>query len=224
MNVITPPLNIEQARFNMIEQQIRPWDVLDFRVLDALRSVHREFFVPDIFRIQAFSDVMLPLAHGQFMMSPVVEGRLLQALNVQDGERVLELGTGSGFLTACFAHLGGHVTSVEIFERISEQARRVLNDQGYASVILETGDASQGWNDQHVYDVIAITGALPVVPETYKQKLSVRGRLFAVVGEEPAMQAILVTRVSEDEWRVDSLFETSLPYFINAVPAPKFSF
>jgi protein-L-isoaspartate(D-aspartate) O-methyltransferase len=224
MNLITPTLNVEQARFNMIEQQIRPWDVLDFRVLDALRSVRRECFVSDDYRSQAFSDVMLPLAHGQCMMSPVVEGRVLQALNVQEGERVLELGTGSGFLAACLAQMGGHVTSVEIFENLSEQARRVLNEQGYSAVSLETGDVSQGWNDQHVYDVIAITGALPTIPEVYKQKLSIGGRLFAVVGHEPAMQAVLVTRDAESEWHLDSLFETSLPYFVNAVPAAKFSF
>jgi len=224
MNAITPSLNVEQARFNMIEQQIRPWDVLDFRVLDALRSVCRESFVSNEYRLQAFSDVMLPLAQGQYMMSPVVEGRVLQALNVQQGERVLELGTGSGFLAACLAQMGGHVTSVEIFEDISEQARRVLNEQGYSAVNLETGDASQGWNDQHVYDVIAITGALPMLPEAYKQKLSVGGRLFAVVGQEPAMQAVLVTRDSENEWRMDSLFETSLPYLVNAEPTQKFSF
>ena len=224
MNVITPSLNVEQARFNMIEQQIRPWDVLDFRVLDALRSVRRECFVSDDYRSQAFSDVMLPLAHGQCMMSPVVEGRVLQALNVQQGERVLELGTGSGFLAACLAQMGGHVTSVEIFEDLSEQARHVLDKQGYSAVSLETGDASQGWNDQHVYDVIAITGAMPTLPEAYKQKLSVGGRLFAVVGQEPAMQAVLITRDAENEWRMDSLFETSLPYFINAAPVEKFSF
>lgn len=224
MNVTTPALNLEQARFNMIEQQIRPWDVLDFRVLDALRSVRREFFVASEYRLQAFSDVMLPLAHGQCMMSPVVEGRVLQALNVQEGERVLEVGTGSGFMAACLAQMGGHVTSVEIFDDISEEARRVLNEQGYTEVNLETGDASQGWNDQHVYDVIAITGGLTTLPEAYKQKLSVGGRLFAVLGYEPAMQSVLLTRESENEWHVDSLFETSLPYFINADPVPKFSF
>jgi len=223
MNVITPSLNVEQARFNMIEQQIRPWDVLDFRVLDALRSVCRERFVPNEYSLQAFSDVMLPLAHEQCMMSPVVEGRVLQALNVQEGERVLEIGTGSGFLAACLAQMGGNVTSVEIFDDISDQARLVLNEQGYSAVKLETGDASQTWNDQHIYDVIAITGGL-TTPEAYKQKLSVGGRLFAVVGQEPAMQAVLVTRDSENEWRMDSLFETSLPYLINAEPTQKFSF
>ncbi len=224
MNVITPSLNVEQARFNMIEQQIRPWDVLDFRVLDALRNVRREFFVPSNYQIQAFSDVMLPLAHGQCMMSPIVEGRALQALDVQQGERVLEIGTGSGFFAACLSQMGGSVTSVEIFEDMAQQARDVLNEQGYTTVILETGDASQGWNDHHAYDAIAITGAMPMLPDTYKEKLSVGGRLFAVVGQEPAMQALMVTRESENKWRTDSLFETSLPYLINVAPAAKFSF
>lgn len=224
MNAITPTQSLEQARFNMIEQQIRPWDVLDFRVLDALRHVHRECFVPNAYRSQAFSDVMLPLLHDQCMMSPVVEGRVLQALLVQEGERVLDVGTGSGFLAACFSQMGGLVTSVDIFTELSEQAQHALNEQGYSDVVLETGDASQGWNDHHTYDVIAITGAIPAILGAYKLKLNVGGRLFAVVGQEPAMQAVLVTREAENQWREDSLFETSLPYLVNAVPAETFSF
>ena len=224
MNVSTPALNIEQARFNMVEQQVRPWDVLDARVLQALRSVRREVFVPQEFALQAFSDVMLPLRQGQHMMSPVVEGRVLQALSVQEGERVLEIGTGSGFLAACFSQLGAVVTSVEIFSDLSELAQKTLNEEGYSNVVLETGDASQGWNDHHTYDVIAITGALPSIPETFKKKLNVGGRLFAVVGKEPAMEAMLVTRNTENDWQIQSLFETSLPYLLHAVPAVKFSF
>ena len=224
MNVSTPALNIEQARFNMVEQQVRPWDVLDARVLQALRSVRREVFVPQEFALQAFSDVMLPLAQEQYMMSPVVEGRVLQALSVQEGERVLEIGTGSGFLAACFSQLGAVVTSVEIFSDLSELAQKTLNEEGYSNVVLETGDASQGWNDHHTYDVIAITGALPSIPETFKKKLNVGGRLFAVVGKEPAMEAMLVTRNTENDWQIQSLFETSLPYLLHAVPAAKFSF
>ncbi|HES76963.1 MAG TPA: protein-L-isoaspartate O-methyltransferase [bacterium] len=215
-------MNIEQARFNMIEQQIRPWDVLDSRVLDSLRRVRRECFVPDGYQAQAFTDVMLPLDHGQAMMSPVVEGRVLQALNVQEGERVLEIGTGSGFLAACLSQMGGVVTSVEIFPDLSEKARHVLDAQGYTSVELETGDASQGWNNHHLYSVIAITGAVSTIADAYKYQLSVGGRLFAVVGQEPAMQAVLVTRDTENEWRFQSLFETSLPYLINSVPTPRF--
>ena len=224
MNVSTPALNIEQARFNMVEQQVRPWDVLDARVLQALRSVRREVFVPQEFALQAFSDVMLPLAQGQYMMSPVVEGRVLQALSVQEGERVLEIGTGSGFLAACFSQLGAVVTSVEIFSDLSELAQKTLNEEGYSNVVLETGDASQGWNDHHTYDVIAITGALPSIPEAFKKKLNVGGRLFAVVGKEPAMEAMLVTRNTENDWQTQSLFETSLPYLLHVVPAAKFSF
>lgn len=224
MNVTMPALNIEQARFNMIEQQIRPWDVLDARVLQALRNVRREFFVPHEFSIQAFSDVMLPLAHDQYMMSPVVEGRVLQALSVQEGERVLEIGTGSGFLTACFSQLGALVTSVDIFSDLSELALKTLNEQGYSNITLETGDASQGWNDHHSYDVIAITGAMPSTLEAYKKKLNIGGRLFTVVGKEPAMQAMLVTRNTENEWQNQSLFETFLPYLLHAEPAVKFSF
>ncbi|MGD9889018.1 MAG: protein-L-isoaspartate O-methyltransferase [Halothiobacillaceae bacterium] len=224
MNVSTPALNLEQARFNMVEQQVRPWDVLDARVLQALRSVRREVFVPQEFAQQAFSDVMLPLPHGQYMMSPVVEGRLLQALSVKEGERVLEIGTGSGFLAACFSQLGAVVTSVEIFSELSEQAQKKLIKEGYSNVVLETGDASQGWNDHHTYDVIAITGALPLIPETFKTKLNVGGRLFAVVGKEPAMEAMLLTRNTENDWQIKSLFETYLPYLVHAKPNVKFSF
>lgn len=216
--------NIEQARFNMIEQQIRPWDVLDQRVLDTLRFVKRENFVPVELSDQAFSDVMLPLSHGQFMMSPVVEGRMLQALAVQKDERVLEIGTGSGFIAACLTHMGGHVTSVDIFDDLSEQAQGTLEKQGFSSVLLETGDASEGWNDGHHYDVIAITGALPSVPEAYKQSLNIGGRLFVIVGAAPSMQVLLITRLTEISWRAESLFETVLPYLKHKKLKPHFEF
>ena len=224
MNASAPALNIEQARFNMVEQQVRPWDVLDFRVLETLRCVRREAFVPRGLVNQAFSDVMLPLDHDQFMMSPVVEGRMLQALAVQESERVLEIGTGSGFVTACLAKMGRHVTSVELFGSLSEQAQRVLVEQGCTNITLETGDASQGWNDRHTYDVIAITGAMDALPEEYKRKLNIGGRLFVVLGREPAMCAVLFTREAENVWREENLFETSLPYLVDAVPVKKFNF
>lgn len=212
-------LNIEQARFNMVEQQVRPWDVLDFRVLDTLRSVPREAFVPQALRSQAFSDVMLPIGHGQVMMPPVVEGRMLQALAVQPGEQVLEIGTGTGFTAACLAHMGGQVTSVDLFPEFTESARSRL-----PGVTLLTGDASAGWEDGKHYDVIAITGAMAELPEGYKQKLNVGGRLFVIVGQAPVMQALLITREAEDAWVSESLFETCLPHLVHAEPKPAFSF
>ncbi|MEW6765595.1 MAG: protein-L-isoaspartate O-methyltransferase [Pseudomonadota bacterium] len=217
-------LNVEQARFNMIEQQVRPWDVLDFRVLDTLRAVRREKFVPAALSEQAFSDTMLPIGHGQVMMPPVVEGRMLQALDAHPGEAVLEIGTGTGFTAACLAHMGGQVTSVDIFPDLTATARATLAEQGFGSVQLETGDASAGWDNGNRYDVIAITGALPNVPEAYKAKLNEGGRLFVIVGSAPVMQALLITRVAEDEWQTASLFETCLPYLVNAEPKPVFAF
>lgn len=218
------PSHTEQARFNMIEQQIRPWDVLDQRVLDTLRSVKREAFVPSELVEQAFSDVMLPLPRTQFMMPPVIEGRMLQALATRKDERVLEIGTGSGFMAACLTHMGGQVTTVEIFDDLSDHARRTLVQQGFSSVSLETGDASESWNDGHCYDVIAITGAMPHVPEAFKHKLNTGGRLFVVAGTAPSMQAMLITRVSEISWLTESLFETVLPYLIFKELKPRFEF
>ncbi|MEW6444668.1 MAG: protein-L-isoaspartate O-methyltransferase family protein [Pseudomonadota bacterium] len=221
-------LNVEQARFNMIEQQVRPWDVLDFRVLSTLRGVRREAFVPEALREQAFSDTMLPLGHGEVMMPPVVEGRMLQALDVQPGETVLEIGTGSGFTAACMAHMGGQVTSVEIHRDLSAAARVALDAQGFGAVSLETGDASVGWDNGRRYDVIAVTGALPAVPEAYKAMLNEGGRLFVIVGVAPVMQAMLMTRLPAGEdgevWQTESLFETCLPYLVHAQPKPVFTF
>lgn len=212
-------LNVEQARFNMVEQQVRPWDVLDFRVLDTLRAVRREDFVPPRLRELAFSDMMLPIGHGQVMMPPVVEGRMLQALAVQPGEQVLEIGTGTGFTAACLAHMGGQVTSVDIFAHFTEAARARL-----PGVTFATGDASVGWDDGRRYDVIAITGAMAEVPESYRLKLNEGGRLFVIVGDAPIMQALLITREGEDQWTCESLFETCLPHLIHAEPKPSFTF
>ena len=215
--------NAEQARFNMIEQQVRPWDVLDFRVLAALGAVRREDFVPQALREQAFSDTMLPIGHGQVMMPPVVEGRMLQALDVQPGEQVLEIGTGTGFTAACMTHMGGSVTSVDIFDDLAKGARESLSAHGFA-VAVEVGDASTGWDDGKRYDVIAITGAMTAIPESYKKKLNEGGRLFVIVGVAPVMQAMLVTREPEEQWNIESLFETSLPHLVHAEPKPAFSF
>ena len=216
-------IDLERARFNMIEQQVRPWDVLDQRVLDTLASVPREDFVPERYRRLAFCDVRIPLGHGQVMMNPNVEGRLLQALALQPGDTVLEVGTGSGFLCACLARLSGRVDSVDLFAEFTEGAGQSLRRHGIANVGLYTGDAVHDWGTR-AYDAIALTGALPFLPDSWRLRLSIGGRLFAVLGKPPIMEAILVTRLAEQEWSRESLFETELPYLIGASPNTDFEF
>ena len=213
-------LDFEKARFNMIEQQIRTWEVLDRRVLDVVASLPREDFVPERYRRLAYADLSLPIGHDQVMMPPKVEARMLQALDVQPADKVLEVGTGSGFVTACLARLGGHVHSVEILESFLGPARRRLEAHGITNVTLENGDAARGWSRHAPYDVIAVTGSLPEMEEAFKLQLAVGGRLFVIVGEEPVMEARLYTRVGEDAWSMDSLFETVVPPLINA-PRPR---
>ncbi|MDX1605952.1 MAG: protein-L-isoaspartate O-methyltransferase [Candidatus Competibacterales bacterium] len=216
-------IDFEQARFNMIEQQIRPWDVLDQRVLDTLAGVPREDFVPERYRRLAFADVRIPLGHGQVMMNPNVEGRLLQALTIRPTDSILEVGTGSGFLTACLARLGHEVDSVEIRPEFTERARTLLQRHGITSAHLYTDDAARDWGGR-LYDVIALTGALPELPDSWRRRLTVGGRLFAVVGEPPIMEARLVLRVGQQEWEQESLFETELPYLLNCERPAHFEF
>jgi protein-L-isoaspartate(D-aspartate) O-methyltransferase len=216
-------IDIEQARFNMIEQQIRPWEVLDQRVLDVLAGTPREAFVPPRYRNLAFADVAIPLGHGQVMMHPNVEGRLLQALNPQPHETILEVGTGSGYLCACLAKLGGRVTSVDIFPEFTGAALQRLHSHGLAQVLLETGDAARGWGRQR-YDVIALTASLPRLALPWREQLNLGGRLFVVVGEPPIMEALLITRVGDHEWLRQSLFDTELPPLITESASRTFEF
>lgn len=216
-------INIEQARFNMIEQQIRPWEVLDQRVLDVMTRTPREDFAPSRYRNLAFADVAIPLGHGQVMMRPNVEGRLLQALNPQPADTILEVGTGSGYLTACLAGLGGRVVSVDIVPEFTAAAEDQLNAHGVDNVTLYSGDAAQGWGDYR-YDVIALTGSLPVLPERWRQQLVIGGRLFVIIGQDPIMEALLITRLGEQEWTEESLFETQLPPLLNVEKPSRFEF
>lgn len=215
-------MNIEQARFNMVEQQIRTWEVLDQQVLDLMAEVPREDFVPAAYRNLAFADTCIPLEHGQSMMVPRVEARMLQALQVERDDRILEVGTGSGFVTALLARLGGHVTSIEILEALSSSARTKLDAHGIENVDLYTGDASHGWERAAPYDVIAVTGSLPVPEDRFQNNLAVGGRLFIVVGREPAMQALLITRNSESQWASECLFETVLPPLVGVEEPERF--
>ncbi len=198
------------AKTNMIKQQIRPWEVLDHRVLATLENIDREAFVGDDYRGLAYADCQIPLGHGARMLPPTVEGRMLQALAVGDSDRVLEIGCASGFVTACLARLAAHVTSQDTRAEIIEQARQNIAAQGIDNVefrqsTVESIESGASW------DVIAISGSLPEVPERARLALNQGGRLFVIVGHSPVMEALLITRVGDSEWTTRSLFETDLP-------------
>ncbi len=215
---------VRDARFNMIEQQIRPWDVLDQQVLDLIGEVRRVDFVPEEYRGLAYADFAVPIGHGQTMMRPVMEGRLLQALALHPTDAVLEVGTGSGYLTALLAKAARHVYSVDIVPGFKEAAEEKLALYGIHNVTLEVGDASRGWGRHGLYDAIAICGSLPELPEAFLQSMNRGGRLFAVLGAPPVMQAVLVRRVGENQWSREVLFETDLAPLINAPVRPRFVF
>jgi len=215
--------NVEQARQNMVENQVRTWDVLDLRVLDVLAAVPREEFVPARYRELAFADLALPLGAGEVMLKPVVEGRLLQAAAPGPQEDVLEIGTGSGFLTACLARLGRHVVSVEYREdfAIAARARLAATHAHNADVIVS--EAVHGFDPKAQFDVVVVGGAVHALPDRFRTWVRPGGRLFAFSGDSPAMQAMLHTRLDETHWRAESLFETDLPYLANAEPPRRFT-
>lgn len=217
-------LDIEQARFNMIEQQIRPWDVLDDQILNTLSGTPREAFVPEQYRALAFSDISVPLAHQQAMMPPKLEGKLLQSLTIRPSDSILEIGTGSGYLTACLAKLGNNVHSVDLYDDFIDQTRTRLEEQGIKNVTFEQGDAASGWKSDSGFDVVAVTGSLPVLHRGFHTLLNQGGRLFVIAGKPPIMQALLITRVGNQEWNQESLFETSIPALVNASEPDKFNF
>ena len=217
-------MNFEQARFNMVEQQVRTWEVLDERVLELLESTHREDFVPVRYRKTAFTDMEIPLDHGQNMMRPVVEGRLLQALELKPDETVLEIGTGSGFITACLAQLAKRVVSVDIHEQFSTEAEAKLKEKDIHNVEFETGDVMTGWQPEQAHDVVVVTGSVPEIPDHFRGWVNPGGRMFVVCGEAPAMEAKLLTKLNATEWREESLFETDLARLLNAGKAPEFEF
>jgi protein-L-isoaspartate(D-aspartate) O-methyltransferase len=211
------------AREQMIEQQVRAWDVLDARVLETLRKVPREAFVAPQHRFLAFADVEIPLPCGQHMLRPSVAGRLLQALALSGGERVLEVGSGSGFVTACLRTGGASVRSLELFPELAEIARANIARLGLRDVEIVTQDAAQLDSDQR-YDAIAITASLPVPDDRFQRHLAVGGRLFVVVGVPPVMEARLIRRVTEDAWGTESLFETVIDPLIHATRPQGFVF
>ena len=207
------------AREQMVEQQVRAWDVLDSRVLDVLRKVSREAFVPAEYRDLAYADTAIPLGHGVSMMPPMLVGRLLQALSIKKDDQVLEVGTGSGFLCACLANMAARVHSIDIHEELTAEAGRRLDEQGIQNVRLETRDANT-LDEQSAYDVIAVTGSLPKYSGNFEKALKTGGRLFVVVGAGPVMEAMLITRLASDKWVREVLFETSLPALANS-PQPE---
>lgn len=217
-------MDFEHARFNMIEQQIRPAEVLDGRVLEVIGSTPREDFVPPAYRKLAFVDTPIPLGQGQVMMTPIQEARMLQALQVKAGDRVLEIGTGSGYFTALLARLGAHVYSVDIYPEFTRAAAEKLAKAGIGNVTLDTGDASSGWDVHGRYDVVAVTGSLPLPPEAIKLSQAIGGRLCAIVGDAPVMVCRLYTRLTQNDWRSEDLFETELPPLINAPQPQRFVF
>ena len=214
-------MDFDKARFNMVEQQVRPWDVLDTRVLDVINEVPRENFVPDEYKNLAYADTRIPL--GSFngtpctMANPIIDGRILQEMHIQEDDLILEIGTGSGYLTACLAKLGRHVDTVDINEELTELAEKNLQALGINNVNLTTGDASKSWHQKRNYDVIVIAAAMKNIPNSYKKLLKPKGRMFVVTGEAPAMTAFRVTRSDENNWTVDELFETSIDPIIQPV-------
>lgn len=217
-------MDVERARTNMIESQIRTWEVLDQTVLDLLATIRREEFVPPQYRSLAFADMEIPLGHDEVMLAPKLEARMLQELALTRADRVLEVGTGSGYVTALLAHLAGQVVSVERVEEFTHGAARKIAGHGLANVELETGDAANGWEAQAPYDAILLTGSVPLLPEAFRRELAVGGRLLAVIGDDPVMTATLITRVSESAFESIGLFETCIRPLRNVRQPERFVF
>lgn len=216
-------MDTDFARQQMVEQQVRAWDVLDPDVLQVLMEIPREQFVPTGYESLAFADTEIPIGHGQSMMTPTLEGRVLQALKPAAGESVLEVGTGTGFVTACLAKLAGPVTSIDIYEDFLDTARANIEDSGLGGVELLNMDAMEALPEGS-FDVIAVTGSIETFDPRFVEALVPGGRLFVVVGAGPAMEARLVTRTGDNEWDSESLFETTLAPLVNGVEPPQFSF
>jgi protein-L-isoaspartate(D-aspartate) O-methyltransferase len=217
-------MNFDQARLNMVENQVRPWEVLDGRVLEIISRVHREDFVASAHRQLAFADLCLPLGHGEVMMKPVVEGRVLQALELLPTDQVLEIGTGSGFLTACLAGLSAHVTSVDIHADFTAAAAQRLRAAAVANVDLITGEAVQAWQPSGLFDALVVTGAVSAIPPRWLTWLKPGARALIVCGQSPAQQATLLTHEGDGRYREEILFETDLPYLTHAEPPQRFVF
>jgi protein-L-isoaspartate(D-aspartate) O-methyltransferase len=217
-------LDLEKARFNMIEQQIRPWNVLDQQVLDTMSELPRDLFVPPGYASLAYADTEIPIGHGHHMMAPKIEGHILQALAIQPKETVLEIGTGSGYLSACMSRLARQVHSVDIHEDFTTTAASNFKSLGLQNIVLYTDNAAEGWGKEDRYDAIAVTASMPEYLPVFESSLTIGGRLFVVVGQAPAMEAILITRINETDYSRRSLFETSIEPLDGLIPPKQFEF
>ncbi len=215
--------DLQRARRNMVENQVRTWEVLDARVLETLAELPRESFVQPAYRALAYADMALPVAHGETMMKPIVEGRVLQSLDLKSNEDVLEIGTGSGYFTACLAKLARRVVSVERHGDLVELARERLRDAGIGNVEFIHADALKDYKPAQVFDAVAVTGAVATLPPMFGEWLKPGGRMFVVTGVEPAMRALLLTREADGHLGEERLFETDLPYLAGAEPVQRFS-
>ena len=216
--------DFETARYNMVVSQIRTGDVVDERLLELVRRAPRHEFVPAVHRHYAFADMQIPLEFGEVMMAPLVEARLLQELAIKTSDKILEIGTGSGYMTWLLSQLGKKVHSIEIVPEFTQRASEKLAAHGARNVELEIGDGARGWDRHAPYDVIVLTGSTPLLPEAFKKILALGGRLAAIVGQSPAMEARLIRRVSESSFESRVLFETDLPSLKNALAPNKFVF
>lgn len=217
-------MNLEQTRFNMVAQQIRTWNVLDDNVLDLLYKIKREEFIPTENRAMAFVDMEIPLGYGQVMLTPKMEARIVQELHVKKTDKILEVGSGSGYLTALLADQGTHVYSVEIIPELKTFAENNLKAHEITNVTIELGDAARGWRKNEPYDVIVLTASTPALPDAFQESLNPGGRLFAIVGEDPVMEALLITCIAPGKFTTTRLFETSTPPLINALQPTRFTF
>jgi protein-L-isoaspartate(D-aspartate) O-methyltransferase len=217
-------MNIEQARFNMIEQQIRPWNVLDQDILDLLHVVKREQFVPAAYQNLAFADAEIPLPAGEAMLAPKYEARILQEVVAKKHETVLEIGTGSGYMAALLAHRAGRVVTVEINPETKKLAEQNLARAGVSNVTVELGNGAEGWPQGAPYDLIVVSGALEVLPEALLQQVKVGGRIGAIVGQAPAMEFVIVTRTGENAFSSVKIFETNVKYLTGAPTPSHFQF
>lgn len=216
-------MNIDSAREKMIEQQVRAWDVFDPDVLAVLGKIPRERFVPRNYQALAFADTEIPIGHGEVMMTPTVEGRLLQSLKLQGSGHVLEIGTGTGFVTACLANLADRVTSIDIHENFLKRAGENLADARIDNVKLQSMDATAELPPGK-FDAIAVTGSIQIFDPRFVESLDVGGRLFVVVGDSPVMDARVVTRTNDSDWESESLFETDIRPLVHGVVPPQFTF
>jgi len=217
-------MDFERARFNMVEQQVRPWEVLDQDVLESMMTVKREEFVPAQYRSLAFSEAEIPLGCGQIMLSPVIEGKILQAAQVKKTDSVLEIGAGSGYFAALLASRADWVRSIEIEPELASLASANLKKAGVENVIVEEGDGAEGWSARAPYDLIVVSAGMPMLPQAFKEQLNVGGRLVAFIGEAPMMVARLVTCVGEGKFETVDLFENVVPPLKNAKRVESFRF